>query len=543
MEDKLNEKQENFENFYENMDNNLYDNFTEKTLTEEKPNTEKKTLKEVHDMIQSDEFPELVINDGNLCFKGKNKFLYNFEGITNKCRICKKNDVDIFCKSCRIHFCKNCAENCIKNHHQNLFNNLRDKKISTDKIKFDIKNILSKYFIKPDKKENKENINNKKIDKIPDDVEIINAIIEKDYLNYFHFQNIDKCEEYLKGLCKETYNEDCLKIIYKFNNIKRKEFKILGNFFVENNKDNIDLIINGKVFGLDENLKINNHSVEIILRQKMDKDKKKFINNMSCMFCDCEANEIEFSEVKNAKLLDLSQVTDISKMFKNCSNLDKIDLKFLENSRQVIRIDYLFSNCKNLKDVFHIDSLDTKSVINMYRVFNGCSGINNINDLNNWKINNVDNFNEMFEGCTSLTNIPDISKWDVKNVKSMKRMFKGCIALKEIPDISKWDVGNVKSLKGMFKGCTALTKIPNISKWDVKNVTSMKGMFKGCICLKNFPDLTAWKQKLINLKSIEKMFYGCRNLIYTEKNTIENFLKLDNIDNISSGGAFDDSMP
>ena len=408
---------------------------------------------------------------------------------------------------------------------------------------------ISNEINKTPKKRKKSNSNKKNeteedlvtsFERKPSELKSPETISEDSFTSSYEKEEKENNEIIFVDKIKEKQN---IKIIYKFDNIKRKEFKILGKFFVENNKDNIDLIINGKVFGLDENLKINNHSVEIILRQKMDKDKKKFINNMSCMFCDCEANEIEFSEVKNAKLLDLSHVTDISKMFKNCSNLDKIDLKFLENSRQVIRIDYLFSNCKNLKDVFHIDSLDTKSVINMYRVFNGCSSINNINDLNNWKINNVDNFNEMFEGCTSLTNIPDISKWDVKNVKSMKRMFKGCIALKEIPDISKWDVGNVKSLKGMFKGCTALTKIPNISKWDVKNVTSMKGMFKGCICLKNFPDLTAWKQKLINLKSIEKMFYGCRNLIYTEKNTIENFLKLDNIDNITSNGAFDDSMP
>ena len=46
-------------------------------------------------------------------------------------------------------------------------------------------------------------------------------------------------------------------------------------------------------------------------------NKKKYINNLSCMFCDCKSNEIIISKINANKLLDLSNVIDIINMFKN----------------------------------------------------------------------------------------------------------------------------------------------------------------------------------------------------------------------------------
>jgi len=503
--------------YNQNTNSNLI--YSEKTVEENNPKTEKLTLKEINAMIKTD-IPKLLIKDGIFSFEGNKLFDYNYEvNIINKCHICFNNENFLFCENCKKNICKNCIDNC-KGHE---LKNLQQQKEASDKMKAEINNILSKYTFE----QNRNIIIDKSAEKY-DDIEKINKILQKDYFNYFHFENIDKCSKYLKNLCKETYNKDCMKIVFNISNFKGKKMRLFGDYFVKNNKEKIYLLVNGKISKLVDNIQIDydeNYLEAILIRA--DNGKNIYVDNMSCMFCGCESTEIKISHVKNGTILDLSHLKDISNMFKECLNLEKIDLYFLEKATNISQMDSLFNGCEELQTISNLDKLDTKSVSSMNQIFYDCKNLKNLEGLNNWVTNNVKELIETFGGCSKLEKIEDISKWNVENVILMKRVFKDCVSIKSLPDISKWEVKNVKSMKSMFKDCSSLVNFPDISNWNVQNVKNMKRMFKGCKKL-IFHDLKKWK--LTNIKHIDYMFFDCRKLIYTNKiHKIEDILNIDHI--------------
>ena len=101
---------------------------------------------------------------------------------------------------------------------------------------------------------------------------------------------------------------------------------------------------------------------------------------------------------------DVSNVTDMSRMFKRQSN----DADIYENS------------------------------ITEYGIFN--------KDISKWDVSNVTNMSGMFFGCSYFAQ--DISSWDVSKVTDMSQMFLATPALTQ--DIGSWDVGNVTNMSGMF---------------------------------------------------------------------------------------------
>ena len=512
--------EEYLENYNEEEEQNTNSSMilTESTIQEDKPKANIVIIRDISEMIKI-EVPNLAIKDGILSLNGQKQFEYNFDDIVNKCQKCFLNDNFFFCEICQKNICKNCIDNC----EAHIIKNLQEQKEASDKIKLELNNILSKYFVRPG-----ENIIIRKSDENLDDIEGINKIFQKYYFNYFHFQNIVKCQEYLKDLNKKTYNKDCIKIIYNVTNCKGKELIMFGRTFVENNKEKIYLLINDEISELIQAIKIDNDKdyLEVILI-RIDNGKNINIDNMSCMFCGCEANEIKISEVKNGTLLDLTHVTNIINMFKNCSNLKTINLNFLKNATNIIYMDSLFNGCKKLEKIFNIDKLEAKSVIGINNIFSFCKNLKYLEGLNNWKINKVKQLIEIFKGCSSLETVPDISKWKVGNVTSMDGMFKDCNSLKSLPDISQWDVKNVKSMKSMFNGCSLLVNLPDIFKWNVENVENMKRMFKGCEKL-HFHNLKQWKLK--SIKHIHDIFFNCRALKYTDNiHKIEDILNVDNI--------------
>ena len=495
-------------------------------------NTNKETMKDVYNMMAKiGEIPVVSIKNGNLIFEEKTSYHYLFNNdLVNKCKECMNNDNAFFCETCHENICQSCFQICAEKNH--TLKNLKEEKNIYEKQKESIKTMLAEYSTKFNKKEkNSKEISKEKFDNI----DIINKIIQKDYLNHFHFQNANKCDEYLKCMYEETGFKDCLQITYTTSNFKEERFKIFGQTFVENNKENIYLKINGDMFELVETVEkkeiINDH-LEVIMIQKFENETRKYINNMSCMFCDCKATEIKFSKMKNGPLFDLSNVTDISKMFKNCPNLKEIDLKFLQNINEIKYMDHLFSGCKKLIKIIGINLINTESVKNMKKLFNACGKLEEIVGLKDMRTDNAEILDDIFNGCCKFKQLPDISGWKVDNVKSMKRLFKGCSKLKQLPDIGRWNVGNVKSMKGMFKGCSEIKELPDISGWNLENVISMKGMFKNCRALKSLPDLS--KKKLKSLENIDKIFSGCTELLRYSNGKVEDFLLIENVEIISS---------
>ena len=74
------------------------------------------------------------------------------------------------------------------------------------------------------------------------DILLIARIIAKDYINYFHFQNILECYRYIVNRFLNLLDENCLKIIYDVpNNDEKKKIQIFNQTFVKNNENIIKL--------------------------------------------------------------------------------------------------------------------------------------------------------------------------------------------------------------------------------------------------------------------------------------------------------------
>ena len=95
--------------------------------------------------------------------------------------------------------------------------------------------------------------------------------------------------------------------------------RIFGGEFVENNKNNIEIMINGiKSELIDEcKLKKGKNIIEIIIKNR--------IINMEQMFCFCST----LTNIEGLKNLDVKETNNFSSMFFECSSLS--DLKQIQN--------------------------------------------------------------------------------------------------------------------------------------------------------------------------------------------------------------------
>ena len=106
-----------------------------------------------------------------------------------------------------------------------------------------------------------------------------------------------------------------IKIIYKFKEIKdSKRIRIFGDEFIENNRNNCELLINNESEGLKafiDTEDINNKNIIEIKLIGLNK-----IKNMSHMFSDCEL----LKELPDISKLNTNNVNNIRGIFYDCSS-------------------------------------------------------------------------------------------------------------------------------------------------------------------------------------------------------------------------------
>ena len=406
-----------------------------------------------------DEVPYLKLKNEDFYTSGKEiQFYVNAkEDSFNKCNNCRNNDNEFFCKDCKINLCHECLKNC--QNHQGMLIDLdaeeedfeKNKKI-LEKLFFSTfylqkkieKNLNEKssttYHVEIEDDEN-ENILKKPL---PDtnDFKFIRIIKEKNYNNYFHYQNIKNCINYIRHRYEDVYEKPSLKIEYNIDNLKKngiKDIRIFGSDFAKKYKEKISLIINNEKSELLEIIKLDDDYLEVILVQNSTHKNEDYITDMSCMFSGCEASKIMIDEVKNRKLLDLGKVTDIRSIFKGCTNLESIDLKYFEKIYNVKKMNSLFNGCSSLVNISNIKSLKTKNVTKMDRMLCKCKKLKDLNDIQFFITEKVESFYEIFRGC-SLKTLPDISQWKMEKAKDLSGMFKNCKNLTRLPDISNWNL-------------------------------------------------------------------------------------------------------
>ena len=187
---------------------------------------------------------------------------------------------------------------------------------------------------------------------------------------------------------KKYINE--IEIVYKTD--KEGEENIFGEKFVENNKNNIDLVING------------NKKIILTNRYKL----------------------------------------------KEGTNKIKIIIK-----NKITNIEYMFCGCNSLKNITELEYLDTKDINNFSYIFSGCSSLPDIKPLQNWNVSNGKDFNHMFSGCSTLSDIIPLQNWNVSNGINFSYMFSGCSSLSDIKPLQYWDVPNGQNFDFMFSECSS----------------------------------------------------------------------------------------
>ena len=259
------------------------------------------------------------------------------------------------------------------------------------------------------------------------------------------------------------------------------------------------------------------------------------VTNMSQMFQDSSnLTELDLSKLNTAKVTDMyamfygctnlnsldlssfdtSAVTDMMRMFAGCKKLTSVDVSNF-NTSNVTRMTFMFDRCSSLKNI-NVSNFDTSNVTIMPWMFNGCHSLKNI-DVSNFDTSKVTDMSEMFGSCHSLENI-NLSNFNTSNVTNMSFMFDSCSSLKNI-NVSNFDTSKVTGMPWMFNGCHSLKNI-DLSNFNTSNVTDMYSMFNGCW---NLTDLDLSHFDTSKVKRMTFMFNGCSDLVSLNLSNFDTF--------------------
>lgn len=188
------------------------------------------------------------------------------------------------------------------------------------------------------------------------------------------------------------------------------------------------------------------------------------------------------ASIEGIENLNTSNVTNMSGMFAQCSNLETLDLSHF-NTEKVENMSKMFNECTKLHDL-NISSFNTENVTNMYGMFYGCSSLETL-DLSHFNTKNVlyTGLCYMFNGCSSLSSL-DVSNFTTDKPRmQLDGLFQGCSSLQTL-DLSSFSTGLANSVTDMFDGCSALRTIYVSKLFTFKSGVSSSNMFYNCLSLK-----------------------------------------------------------
>ena len=202
--------------------------------------------------------------------------------------------------------------------------------------------------------------------------------------------------------------------------------------------------------------------------------------------------------------LNTENVTDMSDMFNNCTNLPSLDLSKFNTAKVTIMYN-MFKNCKKLSSLNLSESFNTVNVTNMSSIFYGCSQLSSLN-LSNFNTAKVKYMPSMFYGCNNLSSLT-LSNFNTENVTDMSYMFSGCQKLSSLT-LSNFNTAKVTNMSSMFSDCQELSSL-NLSNFNTAKVTNMSCMFYKC---QKLPSLDLSNFNTAKVKDMSSMFYGCKKL-------------------------------
>ena len=131
-----------------------------------------------------------------------------------------------------------------------------------------------------------------------------------------------------------------------------------------------------------------------------------------------------------------------STSFKVTTEISTIDFKNINTSNVTSFYGFL-QGCEKLSTIKNLTKLDTSSTTNMSNMFRDCKNLQKI-DFSNFNTSNVTNMSYMFYGDGNLTEL-DLSNFNTSNVTAMNQMFYNCSSLTEI--LGELDASKVTNIQ------------------------------------------------------------------------------------------------
>ena len=272
-----------------------------------------------------------------------------------------------------------------------------------------------------------------------------------------------------------------------------KKCTFFGKKFVENNKDKIDIIIDGKEYPLESDYNPNKKefSMKIIFKQP--------IINFEYMFYNCNLPS-NFEELKN---LDISCATNLSYMFYNFIP----DISFAKDwdVSQVENFCCMFARNLNF-DLSGLADWNVSNAKDLSGMFSGNYNMKNYYALSNWNVANCIDFSYMFNKC-EMNSLSVFRSWTVTKGENFSFMFSNIKKLKDIDAIKNWNVSNGTNFSSMFANCNLIDITP-IRLWNVSNGSNFKNMLSG-------------NSKLVEFKSFKKNITMLKSMNFSDQNYIK----------------------
>lgn len=201
--------------------------------------------------------------------------------------------------------------------------------------------------------------------------------------------------------------------------------------------------------------------------------------SMQTAFRGCNNLQVTATDVP-----DLSGVTDMSKMFERCTNLNSPGNINTWNTTAVINMQNMFDFASAFNQ--NIGAWNTAAVTNMSGMFVGASSFNQ--NIGSWNTGAVTLMANMFNGASSFNQ--NISSWNTAAVYHMASMFSGASAFNQ--NIGSWNTAAVIYMNDMFSGASAFNQ--NIALWTLNPIVDLNNMLdnSGMNCNNYSATLIGW---------------------------------------------------
>lgn len=193
------------------------------------------------------------------------------------------------------------------------------------------------------------------------------------------------------------------------------------------------------------------------------------INNL-CYGCSSLVNISPLNfKFKNTGVDELQ----VSNLFVNCESLLNIDLSGL--SGPIGKVFGWFNGCLSLNSMIGIEKVNLSLCEDVSNSFKNCAQLQTLN-LANAELSNAKIFDNMFDGCNLLVNI-GCNTWNLQNAESSIYMYRNCYKLNDELTIINNNMTSQDAYTGMFiDACTAENSSFKVNYSNSINQATAEGM-------------------------------------------------------------------